>query len=320
MSRFYLGVDGGQSSTKALIANEAGEVIGVGIGGPCNHVGAAEGRAKFNSAVGDCLHQACSQAGLDRETARFAAVCLGFSGGAEDKEAYARELIRSNQYKITNDAEIALSGATGGGPGIIIIAGTGSMAFGRNTQGVTRRAGGWGYIFGDEGGGFDITRRALRAALANEEGWGETTALTEMLRRRTEEISMNALLHAFYNGTYTRTVFASFAPLVTEAAQAGDPVAAAILHAAASELARYTESVFRSLFSEQEAAQVSPIGGVFRSVPLRRSFEEFLRQRIPCSVTPPKFDPAAGALLEALRLDGNLSELSRWPKPESETT
>ncbi len=68
---------------------------------------------------------------------RFASACLGFSGGAEDKEAYARELIRSSKYKITHDAEIALSGATAGEPGIIIIAGTGSMAFGRNAAGQT---------------------------------------------------------------------------------------------------------------------------------------------------------------------------------------
>lgn len=314
MKRLYLGVDGGQSSTKALIADEAGRVIGTGTGGPCNHVAAAEGRAKFRSAVGDCLEQACSQAGLRREAVVFAAVCLGLSGGAEDKEAYARELIQSERYKITHDAEIALSGATGGGPGIIIIAGTGSMAFGRNAAGRTSRAGGWGYIFGDEGGGFDITRRALRAGLAYEEGWGEYTALKEGLLQRTAAISMNALLHGFYNGAYTRTAFASFAPLVTEAAQTGDVVALDVLQGAAKELARYTEAVFRTLFSEQETAQVATIGGNFRSVPLRRAFEEILRGRIPCTVTPPKFDPAAGALLDALRLDGNRSELSGWPK------
>jgi N-acetylglucosamine kinase-like BadF-type ATPase len=125
---------------------------------------------------------------------------------------------------------------------------------------------------------------------------------------------MNALLHAFYNGAYTRTAFASFAPLVTESAQMGDAVALGILHSAANELARYTEAVFRTLFSELETAQVATIGGVFRSAPLRRSFEEILRRHIRCTVTPPKFEPAAGALLDALRLDGNSSELSGWPK------
>jgi len=149
MTRLYFGIDGGQSSTKALLADETGKVIGRGRGGPCNHVGSMEGRAKFLSAVGDCLRQAYHEAGLESTSVRFASVCLGLSGGAEDKEAYIKELIPSERYKLTHDAEIALIGGTAGEPGIIIIAGTGSIAFGRNGQMQTARAGGWGYIFGD---------------------------------------------------------------------------------------------------------------------------------------------------------------------------
>ena len=92
-----------------------------------------------------------------------------------DKEAFVKELIASDKYKLTHDAEIALIGATAGQPGIIVIAGTGSIAFGRNAQMQTARAGGWGYIFGDEGGGFDIAKNALRRALQFEEGWGPAT-------------------------------------------------------------------------------------------------------------------------------------------------
>ena len=312
MSRLYLGIDGGQTSTAALIADESGQVIGHGSGGPCNHVAAAEGRAKFRSAVGDCLGQACSQAGLDSATVTFASVCLGFSGGAEDKDAYSRELIRSERYKITHDAEIALSGATAGEPGIIIIAGTGSMAFGRNARGETSRAGGWGYIFGDEGGAFDLTRRALRASLADEEGWGDRTSLRDRLLQTTGVASINALLHAFYGGRYTRTSFASFAPLLTEAAQEGDRIALDLVNAAAADLVRYTEGVYRTLFQAREPVPVACIGGVFGSAPLRRHYEELLRQRTSCIPTSPKFDPVAGALLDALRLDGNNSELSGW--------
>ena len=84
--KLYLGVDGGQSSTTALIGDEAGRVIGYGRGGPCNHVGAAEGRAKFEGAIRGCLARACGQAGIDYPGARFEAACLGFSGGPSDKE------------------------------------------------------------------------------------------------------------------------------------------------------------------------------------------------------------------------------------------
>ena len=128
----YLGVDGGQSSTTALIGDEAGRVLGRGRGGPCNHAGSVEGREKFNRAMRDCLGGACTQAGLDPAHVRFAAACLGLSGGPEDKQAILREILRAEKLILTIDAVVALSGATAGQPGIITIAGTGSIAFGRN--------------------------------------------------------------------------------------------------------------------------------------------------------------------------------------------
>src|ERR1700685_2549625 len=107
MSNLYLGIDGGQSSTKALIATEDGHIVGHGIGGPCNHVSGAEAKEKFRRAVGDCIAQACHDAGLDAASVHFSAACLGLSGGIADKDAYARELIGSNKYKIVDDTVIA---------------------------------------------------------------------------------------------------------------------------------------------------------------------------------------------------------------------
>jgi N-acetylglucosamine kinase-like BadF-type ATPase len=83
--------------------------------------------------------------------------------------------------EVTNDAVIALAGASAGGPGIITISGTGSIALGRNAEGRGARAGGWGYVFGDEGSGFDVARQAVRAALRMEEGWGPATCLRGVL-------------------------------------------------------------------------------------------------------------------------------------------
>lgn len=313
--RFYLGIDGGQSSTVALIANETGEVIGSGRGGPCNHVGTSEGRAKFFQAVGSCLGQACNEAAVDPREVPFTAACLGFSGGAEDKDAYARELIPSHAYKITNDAEIALSGATAGEPGIIVIAGTGSIAFGRNVEGRTARAGGWGYIFGDEGGAFDLARAALRAALQYEEGWGPETALRNLLLAAAGASTANELMHRFYANT-PRTQIAGFAVVVNEAAEAGDQVARRILTRAADKLSWYVEGVYRNLFRNNEIVSVAYIGGAFRNDLLRNGFGRRIQERIGCPCAPPKLSPAAGALLEALRMDGNTHSLSRVPESE----
>ncbi len=316
MARLYLGIDGGQSSTTALIADDSGRVIGRGRGGPCNHTGSAEGRTKFLSAVGTCLEEACREASLDPSTVSFAAACLGLSGGAEDKEPYARELIRSSKFKITHDAEIALSGATGGEPGIIVVAGTGSIAFGRNQQGSTARAGGWGYIFGDEGGAFDLTRRALRAALQYEEGWGRETGLRKLLLDRTGAADANELLHRFYTADYARTAIAAFAPLVTEAAEQGDQVARGIVNEAAAKLAWFVEGVYRGLFVPGESVRVAYIGGVFRSSLLLSEFRTQLGTRVACRIQRPLFHPAAGAVLEALRLDRNENPLSSVPASE----
>jgi N-acetylglucosamine kinase-like BadF-type ATPase len=309
LPRYYLGIDGGQSSTTALVANESGAVIGIGRSGPCNHVTGAEAREKFRRVIGECIDQATRT--LEHGAPEFAAACLGFSGGAEDKLGYARELIRTPRLKVTNDAEIALIGAHAGQPGIIIIAGTGSIAFGRNAEGRMARAGGWGYIYGDEGGAFDLVRQALRASLQLEEGWGSETIVREKLLAATGQPSANALLHHFY--TQPRHEIAKLASLVTECAKAGDSIAAGILREAARQLASYVGGVHRNLFAAAAAVPVAYIGGVFQSAPLRITFAEYIRTQIGTEPVRPRLSPAAGALLEALRLDGNFAQLTGIP-------
>ena len=302
MSRWFLGVDGGQSSTSALIGDEAGQVVGIGYAGPCNHVSTAESHARFCDAIGGAVGAALKAAGLS--DVRFAAACLGLSGGPADKEVLARELVAAEQYRITNDAVIALLGATGGEPGVIAISGTGSIAYGRNAEGRTARAGGWGYVFGDEGGAFDLVRQALRAALRHEEGWGHSTALREALLEVTGAANVNDLLHRFYTPDYPRARIASYATLVDEAARQGDAIARDILHGAGQALATFVAAVRRQLFHRGERARISYIGGVFRSEILRERFAMLVQLESDAPVHPPAMGPAAGALIEAYRLAG----------------
>lgn len=308
---FFLGIDGGQSSTVAIVADENGRVLGVGKGGPCNHAAAGKGRVKFIRAVTECLDAACLQAGLNPSDIAFEAACLGFSGGTGGKEAFTRETIRTKALKITHDAEIALTGATGGKPGLVVIAGTGSIAFGKNGTGRTFRAGGWGYIFGDEGGAFDIVRQALRAALAMEEGWGPSTALLQKLVEK-EAMSANQLMHHWYNH-FDRKKIAALAPLVSQVAIEGDEIARDIIDTAAAKLAGLARVTFGSLFRQNEPAIIiSYVGGVFESSLLTRIFKQKVTQTTRCEPTAPIYPPAAGALLEAFRLTGrglNISDL-----------
>jgi N-acetylglucosamine kinase-like BadF-type ATPase len=302
--RLFLGVDGGQSGTAAMIGDEAGRVLGAGSGGPCNHAGAAEGRRKLIRAVGDSVAGACAQAGLDARAVRFAAACFGMSGGPEDKQAILREILPADVVVVTDDAVIALAGATAGEPGIVTIAGTGSIAFGRNAAGRTARIGGWGYIFGDEGGGFDIARQALRAALRAEEGWGPPTALVRVLLDATGSADANEILHRFYTPDWPRSRVAALAPLVDAAAMAGDTVARDILQNAAQQLAVLTSSVRQQLWRPGEPARVAWTGGVFRSLMLLERYRYLVELEEGNRAGPPELTPAAGALIEAYRAVG----------------
>jgi N-acetylglucosamine kinase-like BadF-type ATPase len=270
--RLYLGIDGGQSGTTALIGDPTGRVLGTGRAGPCNHAAASEGRRKFTAAITASLSQAARAAGLT-QPASFEAACLGLSGGPDDKDALAREMIPAGRYLITHDAQIALAGATAGQPGIIAIAGTGSIVFGRNAAGVFARAGGWGYVFGDEGGAFDLVRQALRAIL-----------------RHTDE--------------YPRDRVARWAPLVDQAARAGDTVASDILASAAQALATMTGAVRAQLFGPSEAMDVCYSGGVFGSDPFRERFRMLVELQEGARVSAPRLSAAEGALIEAYRLCG----------------
>jgi N-acetylglucosamine kinase-like BadF-type ATPase len=302
--QLFLGMDGGQSGTTILIGDETGRVLGAGEAGPCNHAAAAEGRARLERAVKEGLAEACARAGLDAENIRFTAACFGMSGGPEDKREILSGIITAERWILTNDAVVALSGATASGQGIIVIAGTGSIAFGRNGAGKSARSGGWGYVFGDEGGAFDIARQALRAALRTEEGWGPPTSLRQAFLEATGSASANETLHRFYTPEWPRTRVAKLATLVDQAAVSGDAIASAILDHAARELATLAASVRSQLWQPGEPVEVAYIGGVFQSRFLLEQFR-ILVQLVPgARCGPPLYGPAEGALLEAYRSVG----------------
>lgn len=301
--RYFLGVDGGQSGTTALIGDETGRVLGVGEAGPCNHAGAHEGRAKLERAVTDSVAEACRRAGLDAAVVRFEAACFGMSGGPEDKEAILGSILRVNRLTVTNDAAIALAGATQSGQGIVAIAGTGSIAFGRN-EGRTARAGGWGYVFGDEGGAFDIVRQAVRAALRMDEGWGAPTELRGVLVDAIASRDANDTLHRLYTAEWPRDRVATLAPLVDATAERGDAVAREILANAAAQLAMLAASVRSQLWKLGEVVEVAYVGGVFQSRMLLERFRMLVELEEGSRCIPPRRGPAEGALREAYRSVG----------------
>ena len=301
--RLFLGVDGGQSSTKAVIGDVSGNVLARGSAGPCNHASKAEGRAKLKSAISDVVADALGAAGLPAAT-EFEAACCGMSGGPDDKRSLISETVRANSVRVVNDAEVALQAAAqGDGAGAVVIAGTGCIALARDDTGRTVRCGGWGYLFGDEGGAFGIVRAALREALAAEEGWGRRTALAEMFCDATGAGSVNEAMHCLYGPDWPRDRVASLAPAVDAAAEAGDDSAAEVLRTAGFALGKLALGLDEALYPSGLPITTHYSGGVFRSGEVLRSFEARCKEKGRAIAAAPH-DGAIGALLLAYGIAG----------------
>ena len=302
LRRLFLGVDGGQSSTTAVIGDEAGRILARAAGAACNRATTGPGKERLGRVTGELLLRALEAAELPAGTA-FEAACFGMSGGPADKREILAGLVPGAVVDVTNDAEAALEGATRGGPGVVVIAGTGSIALGRDKEGNRARCGGWGYIFGDDGSAFDIVRRALRAALAAEEGWGQPTGLGEMFLHATGCRTVNEALHRFYDPDWPRDRVAALAPGVDAAARNGDAIAGALLGEAGETLAGLAAHVARLLQMPSTVSVAYPCGGVFQSDRVRDGFASGL-ERDGLATGRPAHDAAVGALIRAYRASG----------------
>ncbi len=300
--RLFLGVDGGQSSSRAVVGDASGQVLGRAAGAPCNRAATATGRERLTRVTGDLVRTALAAAGLP-EGAAFEAACFGMSGGPDDKRDVLAGLVPGARVEVTNDAEVALEGACSGQAGAVVIAGTGSIALARDKFGTVIRRGGWGYVFGDDGSAFDIVRNALRGALAAEEGWGDPTELRGVFLEATGCRSLNDALHRFYDPDWPRYRIASLAPSVDATARGGDELARVLLRNAGTALATLAERVAEPLYQTNRESTVYAVGGVFRSSWVKDSFAMGVRTR---ELTPaqPAHDAAVGALLRAYRSVG----------------
>ncbi len=311
---FYLGVDGGQSHTEAVIADRDGNILGRGRGGPSNHVDQPGGRERLQSAIVDSVTNALRAAGSVVEISSidkilFAAAHCAMTGEAEFKEEVIASILRARHLGVGHDAPAALAGATGGEPGVVVIAGTGSVAYGEDRSGQSVRAGGWGYLFGDEGSGFGIAKESLRRAMFGQDGLREPTPLRELALGYFNCPDLQAIEVAVVCGRMTRDYFASFAKEVHRAALEGEESAREIIMEAGRSLAALAAVVAKRLsFTE---VCVAAVGGVFSGKFVRDAFRVALEEQSPSArIIAPRFDPAMGALLLAYRAAG------RGPLPE----
>jgi glucosamine kinase len=254
------------------------------------------------------LEELFQSARVDRMS--ISITCAGVAGYTlpdrrERFDHLLQEMLPRARVVVLPDYAIALEGATGGSLGVLVIAGTGSIACGRDREGRLMRAGGWGYLLGDEGSGFWIGREALRAALAAKEGWGEPTLLTEMLAQALGTADAGEWLSALYRSQNPQSLLAQLAPLVAEAAERGDIPATRILTDAAHHMAGLVIHVATHLHLPEDFP-ICTVGGVWKSGGMfLHRFREQLVTYLPAwrgEIKPPLYSPVEGALLLAQRM------------------
>ncbi len=304
--RVVVGVDGGGSKTRAVVASSDGRVLGAAEG-PGSAVRAG-GIPHAADVIAACVRDALRAA--DRESAAVAAVLAGVAGVGRDAErdALARALDARElapTVRVTTDAAIALDDAFGEGPGLLLIAGTGSIAYGRGPDGRFERCGGWGPVIGDEGGGAWIGRRALNIVAAAADGREPETALGSALLAAIDGDAAAAMVE--WAGRATPADFATLAPIVLRVAGDGDLRANSLLALAAEELILHVRTLARALFVDERAAvPVAFAGGLLvRGSALRRRVEHRLKTAVPgAQLRQHEIEPVRGALRGALRLLG----------------
>ncbi len=300
---FFLGFDGGSAKTECALADASGRVMARATAGPSNPLRTGYTRAWF--ALSESADSVMARHKLRASDIR--GVCAGLgdagrTGTARRVTAFFERSYPNARVQVTSDLETAFEAAFGRGEGIVLVAGTGSAAFGRDNHGRTARAGGRGPWFSDEGSAFNIGREAVRAVAMAEESRGPATALSARLFPALQTRNWNSLTEQIAKNP--DDVFPRIFPLVAELADGEDVVSRAILSAGASDLVELARSVANELGWQDRNFPIAKMGGIQgRSHFFDAAIEAELKRRLPLSQTVSvKTTPAEAAAGMAARL------------------
>ncbi len=304
----FLGIDGGGTHTVALLATRtasstSGNILGRGESGPSNLQ--AVGPARALAALDEAVNRAFAAAGLERRPVTAAGLGLAGAGRPEDQaviRAWADRVRLAARVEVTTDAALLLAAGTPEGWGLAIIAGTGSIAYARTADGRTSRAGGWGYLLGDEGSAYQLVLAGLQAVVRAADERGPATCLTEAFLKKLNLQAPAELVPAIYGGKWDRAALAALAPLVLDAAEAGDPAARAVAEEAAGQLAQTAAAAAHRLGLDRQAVPVALAGGVLLASAAYR--QQVLRSLEVLGIRPDPVqsvpEPAAGGVRLAM--------------------
>ncbi|HTR80554.1 MAG TPA: BadF/BadG/BcrA/BcrD ATPase family protein [Bacteroidota bacterium] len=303
--QYVIGIDGGGTKTAGVIADLNGRHLFQHVSGPSNFqiIGAEKTARVVLSIVREC----CRSVGAKPKD--VCAITIGLAGvgrPADRKKMLGALRILSSARKfqlrklrVESDARIALEGAFNGGSGIVVIAGTGSVAFGKDDRGKVYRVGGWGRILGDEGSGYAIGKSALAAVCRYLDGRSASTKLTSMIKTKFKFRTSEQIITKVYRNGFD---LALVAPLVMEAAKKGDLIARDIVESASLELTGHVRALVSKIHTKNRGIQLSFIGGLIgRDTPLRKALRQHIIGSLPeVQIVSPHGSPLHGAVLMSL--------------------
>jgi glucosamine kinase len=302
MKSFVVGVDGGGTKTRAILSDERGKQIAEATGaGSAVKPGQAERSA---GVIAGIVRDAMESAEVSGQP-KILLVGVAGVGRETERQALYEMLVAqeiADEVVVEPDFAIALADAFGEGPGVLLIAGTGSSAFARGPAGATARCGGWGPVIGDEGGGAWIGRRALSVVAAAADGREPETALSGAVLTAAEVSESAELIRWAADATPAK--LATLAPVVLQAAEGGDLRANSIVSMAVEELALHVRALARQLFTDERASvPVALTGGLLKKgSSFRKRLEHRLKTAVPgAHVHGEEVDPARGAVRSAVR-------------------
>ncbi|MBD2594760.1 ATPase [Nostoc spongiaeforme FACHB-130] len=314
---YVIGIDGGGSKTLCILMDDKRQVLGHGESGASNYqsIGIAAAIQSIHSAIQIAANEALKLT----NTIQISAICLGLAGvGRAGDIAVVKSMVQELQNSqflpvtwnlqpdnivICHDALIALVGGVGHDVGIVVAAGTGSIVFGRNHQGKTKRVGGWGYILGDEGSAYKIAVAGMQAALKSYDGREISTSLIPDFQQHLGLQNIAELIEVIYRHGWGVKEIASLAPIVDLAAASGDELANNIIDDAVKELVKATSTVINAIFSPDSAFEIVTTGSVWQGKSqIHERFTTAIVNQFPLvNVILPRYEPAYGAGLLALQ-------------------
>ncbi len=307
MNRYVIGVDGGGTKTEFVLLDSSGNVIGRTKGESTNYQAMGGKRLKEELLRGFTTLMSSTNVSPNKIDQLF----LGLAGaGRESDKKEIVELFGDTEFAkritVDSDAKVALAGAFGVGPGIIIISGTGAICFGKNNEGKIVRSGGWGYLLGDEGSGYFIGREAIIASLKDLDGRGEKTKLRKRLEEHFNLSSIDQIIPHIYQNRIDHVAIANLAPIVFEQANHDDTIAEEIVRRTGKELGILAKAVAQRLNFENDEIKVALIGSIFKhkDVLINEISKELYEISWNIEISDPMFAPQFGAALLALQNSG----------------